>query len=95
MLKQTETKIPVPVMYTFFREKPGGRCDRIFHGCENAKSKKTEMTILKAILSVTGVENDITRKIQNCMTAIKTMKRSRLKKKINFKANGRKKIQIP
>lgn len=53
------------------------------------------MTILKAILSVTGVENDITRKIQNCMTAIKTMKRSRLKKKINFKANGRKKIQIP
>lgn len=63
MLKQSETKIPVPVMYTFFREKPGGRCDRIFHGCENAKSKKTEMTILKAILSVTGVENDITRKI--------------------------------
>lgn len=50
-------------MYTFFREKPGGRCDRIFHGCENAKSKKTEVTILKAILSVTGVENDITRKI--------------------------------
>lgn len=29
------------------------------------------------------------------MTAIKTMKGSRLKKKINFKANGRKKIQIP
>lgn len=51
------------------------------------------MTILKAILSVTGVENDITRKILNCMTAIKTMKGSRLKKKINFKANGRKKFK--
>lgn len=32
------------------------------------KEKETEMTSLKAILSVTGVKNDLTRKILNCMT---------------------------